>query len=91
MKRLVCVVVAALLTGPVFGQSSVPTGTEVGSAIEAAGVAAGAAAALGLSLWVYRKIKAKASEALGDGWDTPEGRAELAANEEAKKTGQDWL
>jgi hypothetical protein len=68
MKKLMYASSAALVTSPMFAQStpaSVPTSSDITAGITAAGAAAGAAAVLGLSIWVYRKIKAKAGQAIG--------------------------
>lgn len=66
MKKFITFVGTAAAPVAAFAQAaSVPTAESMTTSIGTIGPVAGAAAALGLSIWVYRKVKSKAGQAIG--------------------------
>lgn len=59
------VVVGSLLTLSARATDAIPDATSMTTSITAIGGTAAAAAALGFSIWLYRKLKAKAGQAVG--------------------------
>jgi len=64
-KSLVVLAPVALVSRAFAVDAAIPTAADMTTSVTAIGGLAGAAAVLGLSIWVYRKTKAKGGQALG--------------------------